>query len=161
MIILRQIQVSFGNNIKTALDACKKYDFKLFKENFKKNNNTFPYIKPEQAKIGVIKNNGNTIALIAYAYPEDLKDYRKAHKDSHINSGHIFDFEVLEDYRGNNLGNILMEGVINEMKQNHIEEVTLMAIDKNMAKYYELRYGFKTYSDGDKDNSPMLYKNVL
>ena len=159
-IIENKYDTEFEADIKVALDAVKHDKFNLFAANFKKNNNTFPYIKQEQVSIGYIKNNDKTIALIAYAYPDNLNEYRESHEDDHINSGHIFDFEILEQYRGQKLGDLLINGVINEMKKHNIKGITLMAINKKVASYYESKYGFKCYKGDENVESPMMYKKL-
>lgn len=76
-------------NIGVALKACYTKEFTLFRENFKKNNKTFPYIKPNQAVIGYVSKGNSIIGLIAYSYSENLETYRKAKCENYIKHSHI------------------------------------------------------------------------
>lgn len=60
MIKDKIIYYTGDNKIDIALDCSQ--DFKLFRDNFKKNNGSFPYMNPGDVKIGVVKdkNKKNT-----------------------------------------------------------------------------------------------------
>jgi hypothetical protein len=84
-LVKRKISIIFEQDIQTALNIVNKNKgFKLFKENFEKNKNSFPYTKPSDVKIGTITLGNNPIGIIAYAYPQALKKYRNNKKDGFL-----------------------------------------------------------------------------
>lgn len=146
-----------SQDIQVALDAVKEGGFELFKDNFKKNNNTFPYVSSKDVKIGSITLNNKTAGLIAYAYPDALSKYREMHEDeAHNDFAHIFDFEVAPAYRSKGYSSKLIVGVIDELKKNKIEGVTLMAINQDVAKMYKSKYNFDYYEGCESDDCPMM-----
>lgn len=55
-------------NIGVAFKACYTKEFTMFRENFKKNNNAFPYVNQNQAVIGYVSKDDSIIGMVAYLY---------------------------------------------------------------------------------------------
>ena len=129
-------------NIGVALKASRTKEFTLFRENFKKNNNTFPYINQNQALIGCVSKGNKIIGMVAYSYSENLETYRKAKSENYSKHSHIFDFEVLPKYRGVGIGDILLQGAFNDMLKHGDVGATINAINTKVALHYS-KYGFE------------------
>lgn len=79
--------------------------------------------------------------MVAYSYSENLATYRKAKNENHIQYSHIFDFEILPNYRSIGVGDVLLQGAFNDMAKHGDIGVTINAINEKIALYYS-KYGF-------------------
>jgi len=84
------------------------------------------------------------------------KDYNTPEYKNYSN---IFDLEVSEKYRGKKLSEMLINKCIEESKKEKCDGVTLRAIDHNVEKMYNRKFGFKVYNDKKEEgfgNSPAM-----
>lgn len=153
------MEVRMHQGIDVALDVVRSDGFELFRKNFDKNDNSFPYMEKDNVYIGTVSDKGKVIGMIAYAFPDGLEKYRFAKGDDYIGFGHIFDFEVIGKYRGKGIGDMLVNGVIDEFVRDGVAGVTLMAMNRDLANHYSSKYGFVCY-DGDTSESPMMYLDL-
>jgi ribosomal protein S18 acetylase RimI-like enzyme len=137
---------------KDILKFIKKYDFPLFTKNFKKNNNSFPYIKKGKAKYSVLMTGKEPLGIVAYVEPEYLSNYRSIHGDmDYKDYSHIFDIEVRNSYRGKGYASSLIKHVESRLKSETTSKgITLMSIDEPTIDFYK-ELGFNTY-----DNTKMV-----
>ena len=136
------------------IKICEKYNFKLFIDNFKKNDNSFPYINPDNVKYIVAVSGSDICGIIAYANSKFIQDRRKAYGDNkHIRFAHIFDLETLPKYRGKGIATLLIKKVIEQIKQSGNKGVTLQGINKKTAKMYHDKFGFDVYKEQE---SPLM-----
>ncbi len=116
-------------------------NLRCFVKTLKKNNKSFPYIKPNQAEIGYVSKGNCIIGMVTYSYSENLETYRKAKSENYSKHSHIFDFEVLPKYRGVGIGDILLQGAFNDMLKHGDIGVTINAVNTKVALHYS-KYGF-------------------
>lgn len=144
---ISDFKIVYNMNTKDVVDIADKCGFELFKNNFDKNNNSFPYMNPNDIKYVIIKYHSDICGILAYGIPPGLDSYRKNREDpSHNMFAHIFDLEVSEKYRGRKLSELLISKCIDLCKKENLSGVTLMAIDNSVAQMYERKFGFKIYN---------------
>lgn len=128
--------------------------FSLFKDNFQKNNGTFPYVKKNDVNYITLSKDGKIIGILAFALSDVLEKYRSEKEDKkHNGFAHMFDVEILPDYRGKGYLGTMAKECISMCKKKGQKGVTLMAKDQNLASTYSKKFGFKKYTE---DSSPMM-----
>lgn len=147
-----------------VIDAVKKDNFALFRENFAKNNGGFPYCDGMDAKYIMVKNeDGDCCALLAYATPRGIEKYRESwNMEDYMDYAHLFDIEVLSKYRGMGIMKKMLKSLISALrdeKRFRCKGMTLMAIDKKMAEGYEKVLGAKTDKRFGTESSPFMVCN--
>lgn len=153
-MILRYINKSEGSfklnyslKTKDILKLCDN-EFILFKNNFEKNNNSFPYVGPNVVNYIAIESGKNICGILVYAYHDKLLEYRENHDDNkHDEYAHIFDLEVSQNYRGKKLSEKLINACIEKCKKHNETGITLQGIDERAESMYDRKFGFKTYDN--------------
>lgn len=136
------------------IKICQKYDFKLFIDNFNKNDNSFPYINSDNVKYIVAISGNDICGILAYGNSKDIQDRWKAYEDNkHTRFAHIFDLETLPEYRGKGIATLLIKKAIEQIKQSGNKGVTLQGINRKTAKMYHDKFGFDVYKDQE---SPLM-----
>ena len=140
-----------------TIDIVYHNNFSLFRNSFDKNDGTFPYVESDDMiYVTVDDDNGKIIGILAFALYDSLSQYREAHDDTkHKKYAHIFDLEVLPQYRGKGLLSAMINTCIKICHNEKQKGITLMAKDKLLAKTYNKKYGFGIYDNEDSD-SPMM-----
>ena len=138
-------KLNYNLKTKDILKICEN-NFELFKNNFEKNNNSFPYVGQNDVNYIVIECGKDICGILAYAYHDKLSEYRENHEDNkHNEYAHIFDLEVSKKYQGKKLSEKLINACIDECKKKNESGITLQAIDEKVEYMYDRKFGFKTY----------------
>lgn len=155
---MEKIIIRTDHTTSDILCAVHSNNFKLFQDNFDKNNGTMPYMDKDKIRYITVENDNGIVGILAYALFEDLKKYRIGKFDKkHLRFAHIFDIEVLSEHRGQNFAYTLINMCIRICKEKKQDGITLMAKNWKLSLMYTRKFGFTLYDDSETDEiCPMM-----
>ena len=139
---MKSLGYIYNYTTEDIIKIAKKFNFKLFIDNFNKNNNSFPYVNSKDVKYIVVQEGENVCGILAYSLPESLDEYRRQNKDPNINLAHLWDIEVLENFRGQALSAQLLFRLFGQ----DLKGITLKVLNEDLIEFYK-KFGFELYSD--------------
>ena len=139
---MKSLGYVYNYTTEDIIKIAKKFNFKLFIDNFNKNNNSFPYVNSKDVKFIVVQEGENVYGILAYSLPESLDEYRRQNKDPNINLAHLWDIEVLENFRGQALSAQLLFRLFGQ----DLKGITLKVLNEDLIEFYK-KFGFELYSD--------------